>query len=396
MPIPSVTGFSNLVHHHLPNTAFAIVEEVYQRLPELMNLRDMLYALDKKPEFFTNAFKCSNYYGISFKEEYLDTLGYNPRSIKDMQILATHIMGDSSYTRFYYKDTIEVPNQDGTVSYLVYTFLLPKIRDISKFKVYSKDRNISREITVDSNNIFVVDATTVQGLTLTTEQTFTEILPAINSTVVTGGSGGTTIVQPSTPVEVNTGESLWEADKTKTFIPYFVTFNDLPKSVCDLAYATFDEYGKGHEIPLYWVSGTTYAIPIPCTTYVYDNEEYGETGTLNDIYIAIPHHTEVRDNKNYFFTNSYLRIYWNEGMHGLGNLNHAYISLYDTYIDITTRQVSEGIWNDELEKYEYPEVLDTYTQSYTLTVTEVIFTETTVTFNSIKPKNNNKTILEVV
>lgn len=199
MPIPSVTGFSNLVHHHLPNTAFAIVEEVYQRLPELMNLRDMLYALDKKPEFFTNAFKCSNYYGISFKEEYLDTLGYNPRSIKDMQILATHIMGDSSYTRFYYKDTIEVPNQDGTVSYLVYTFLLPKIRDISKFKVYSKDRNISREITVDSNNIFVVDATTVQGLTLTTEQTFTEILPAINSTVVTGGSGESSSTQPSTP-----------------------------------------------------------------------------------------------------------------------------------------------------------------------------------------------------
>lgn len=199
MPIPSVTGFSNLVHHHLPNTAFAIVEEVYQRLPELMNLRDMLYALDKKPEFFTNAFKCSNYYGISFKEEYLNTLGYNPRSIKDMQILATHIMGDSSYTRFYYKDTIEVPNQDGTVSYLVYTFLLPKIRDISKFKVYSKDRNISREITVDSNNIFVVDATTVQGLTLTTEQTFTEILPAINSTVVTGGSGESSSTQPSTP-----------------------------------------------------------------------------------------------------------------------------------------------------------------------------------------------------
>lgn len=199
MPIPSVTGFSNLVHHHLPNTAFAIVEEVYQRLPELMNLRDMLYALDKKPEFFTNAFKCSNYYGISFKEEYLDTLGYNPRSIKDMQILATHIMGDSSYTRFYYKDTIEVPNQDGTVSYLVYTFLLPKIRDISKFKVYSKDRNTSREITVDTNNIFVVDATTVQGLTLTTEQTFTEILPAINSTVVTGGSGEATSTTPSTP-----------------------------------------------------------------------------------------------------------------------------------------------------------------------------------------------------
>lgn len=199
MPIPSVTGFSNMVHHHLPNTAFAIVEEVYQRLPELMNLRDMLYALDKKPEFFTNAFKCSNYYGISFKEEYLDTLGYNPKSIKDMQILATHIMGDSSYTRFYYKDTIEVPNQDGTVSYLVYTFLLPKIRDISKFKVYSKDRNISREITVDSNNIFVVDATTVQGLTLTTEQTFTEILPAINSTVVTGGSGESSSTQPSTP-----------------------------------------------------------------------------------------------------------------------------------------------------------------------------------------------------
>ena len=193
-----------------------------------------------------------------------------------------------------------------------------------------------------------------------------------------------------------TGESLWEADKTRTFIPYFVTFNDLPKSVCDLAYATFDEYGKGHEIPLYWVSDTTYAIPIPCTTYVYDNEEWGDTGTLDDIYIVIPYHTEVRDNKNYFFTKSYLRIYWNEGMHGLGNLNHAYIGLYDTYIDITTRQVSEGIWNDELEDYEYPEVLDTYTQSYTLTVNEVIFTETTVTFNSIKPKNNNKTILEVV
>ena len=45
MPIPSVTGFSNLVHHHLPNTAFAIVEEVYQRLPELMNLRNQSFLL---------------------------------------------------------------------------------------------------------------------------------------------------------------------------------------------------------------------------------------------------------------------------------------------------------------------------------------------------------------
>lgn len=199
------------------------------------------------------------------------------------------------------------------------------------------------------------------------------------------------VIQP-----VVEGECLWEDDKTRTFIPYFITFNDLPKSVCDLAYATFDEYGRGHEIPLYWVSGTTYAIPIPCTTYVYDNEEWGDTGTLNDIYIVIPYHTEVRDNKNYFFTKSYLRIYWNEGMHGLGNLNHVYIGLYDTYTDITTRSASEGIWNDELEEYEYPEVLDTYTQSYTLTVSEVTLTETAVTFNSIKPKNNKKVILEVV
>ena len=68
------------------------------------------------------------------------------------------------------------------------------------------------------------------------------------------------------------GECLWEDDKTRTFIPYFITFNDLPKSVCDLAYATFN--AGGHEIPLYWVSDTTYAIPIPYTTYVYDYEEY--------------------------------------------------------------------------------------------------------------------------
>lgn len=191
------------------------------------------------------------------------------------------------------------------------------------------------------------------------------------------------------------GECLWEDDKTRTFIPYFITFNDLPKSVCDLAYATFN--AGGHEIPLYWVSDTTYAIPIPYTTYVYDYEEWGDTGTLDDIYITIPHHIEVRDNKNYFFTETYLGIYWNEGMHGLGNLNHAYIGLYDSnYTDITTRSASEGIWNDELETYEYPEVLDTYTQSYTLTVSEVTLTETAVTFNSIKPKNNKKIILEVV
>ena len=198
------------------------------------------------------------------------------------------------------------------------------------------------------------------------------------------------IIQP-----VVEGECLWEDDKTRTFIPYFITFNDLPKSVCDLAYATFN--AGGHEIPLYWVSDTTYAIPIPYTTYVYDYEEYGETGTLEDIYITIPHHIEVRDNKNYFFTESYLGIYWNEGMHGLGSLNHAYIGLYDSnYTDINTRSSSEGIWNDELGEYEYPEVLDTYTQSYTLTVTEVTLTETAVTFNSIKPKNNKKVILEVV
>lgn len=197
------------------------------------------------------------------------------------------------------------------------------------------------------------------------------------------------VIQP-----VVEGECLWEDDKTRTFIPYFITFNDLPKSVCDLAYATFN--AGGHEIPLYWVSDTTYAIPIPYTTYVYGYEEYGDTGTLEDIYITIPHHIEVRDNKNYFFTESYLGIYWNEGMHGLGNLNHVYIGLYDTYTDITTRSASEGVWNDELEDYEYPEVLDTYTQSYTLTVAEVTSTETAVTFNSIKPKDNKKILLEVV
>lgn len=208
--------------------------------------------------------------------------------------------------------------------------------------------------------------------------------------VCTGSIESEPVIQP-----VVEGESLWEDDKTRTFIPYFVTFNDLPKSVCDLAYATFN--AGGHEIPLYWVSDTTYAIPIPYTTYIYDYEEYGDTGTLEDIYITIPHHIEVRDNKNYFFTETYLGVYWNEGMHGLGNLNHAYIGLYDSnYTDINTRSASEGIWNDELETYEYPEVIDTYTQSYTLTVSEVTLTETAVTFNSIKPKNNKKIILEVV
>lgn len=202
MPIPSVTGYSNLVHHHLPNTAFAIVEEVYQRLPELMNLRDMMYALDKHPDFYTNIFKSTNYYGISFNHDYLVALGYDPRNIKDMQILATHIMGDSSYTRFYYKDTVEVPNQDGTVNYLVYTFLLPKIRNISKFTVYSKDRTTSREITVSTNNVYVVDADNVIGLDLTTEQSFAEILPAVNSTITTGGSGGSSEGGSSTPVEL--------------------------------------------------------------------------------------------------------------------------------------------------------------------------------------------------
>lgn len=193
--IPPFTP-SGILHSQLPNTAFSIVEEIYSKLPALMNLRDMLYALDKNPDFFTNVFKSSNYYGISFKEDYLETLGYDPKSIKDMQILATHIMGDSSYTRFYFKDMVEVPNQDGTVNYLIYTFLLPKIRDIAKFTVYSKDRSVTREITVGNNNVYVVDADSITSLSVTTQQSFAEVLPAINSTVVTGGGGNGSSSEP--------------------------------------------------------------------------------------------------------------------------------------------------------------------------------------------------------
>lgn len=348
--IPPFTP-SGILHSQLPNTAFSIVEEVYSKLPALMNLRDMLYALDKNPDFFSNKFTSADYYGVSFSADFITSFGYE-NTKKDMQILATHIEGDKSYTRFFFKDLVQTEEVT-----LFNTFLLPKTRDISTFTVYSKDRSQTLNIPVTSgSNMYAVDAEgNVTSYSINTAQSLLEILPSWNSCRITGGGGGG-------------GDSLWETATVKSFVPYYVTFNDIPKSVADLCFVRIngDVY-----LPLYWVSGTTYAIPIPYMSKPYNvNTTQDACTSFSNVHLHLPCHFETLDGATYWFQPTYITLYVDIGPHSNSG-NHFYITS------------SIESYSDEWQADQCRNLAQDYVTS----------DDTVFTFNSIKPSNNKQIFL---
>ena len=352
--IPPFTP-SGILHSQLPNTAFSIVEEVYSKLPALMNLRDMLYALDKNPDFFSNKFTSTDYYGVSFSSEFITSFGYE-NTKKDMQILATHIEGDNSYTRFFFKDLVQT---EGVT--LFNTFLLPKTRDISTFTVYSKDRSQTLDITVTSgSNMYAVDDEgNVTSYSINTAQSLLEILPSWNSCRVTGGSGSS---------NSGGGDSFWEAATSSTFVPYYVTFSDIPKSVADLCFIRID---TDTYVPLYWVSGTTYAMPIPYVSKQYNvaNAPY-VYAYFSSVRLHLPCHFEALDGNTYWFQPSYIDLYADNGPHSAEG-NHFYItsSIY-SYTDAGQANQYRSLLQDNITS-----------------------DDTVFTFNSIKPSNEKQIYL---
>lgn len=373
--IPPFTP-SGMLHSQLPNTAFSIVEEIYSKLPALMNLRDMLYALDKNPDFFSNKFTSTNYYGVSFAADFITSFGYE-NTKKDMQILATHIEGDGSYTRFFFKDLVQTEEVT-----LFNTFLLPKTRDISTFTVYSKDRSQTLSIPVVSgSNVYAVDAEgNVTSHSINTEQSFLEILPSWNSCRVTGGSGGG-------------GDSLWTTANSATFIPIYIAFDNTSTFKVNLDIA---REMRLNGAPLQYVSTDTnymyFAAPIP---FVQSNE--GTLGFYIDD-LSLEHKGFIAtgsDNSNIFIPAGI--AYISPEHNNLSTVPNVYvlrltpnIQSYDFYVSNSGNTTLLGITADDIGYF--PRVVADAGSTH-FTLVDEWQNLTPVTFNAIKPKNNKLTYL---
>lgn len=371
--IPPFTP-SGMLHSQLPNTAFSIVEEIYSKLPALMNLRDMLYALDKNPDFYSNKFTATDYYAVTFTDEFIDSYGYAATD-KDMQILATHIEGDDSYTRFFFKDLLETPSGN-----LINAFILPKTRSISKFTVYSKDRTSSTTISVSTDNVYTVSTSAVTSTSLNTPQSLLEILPAWNSTQVTGGSSGG-------------GSSLWTSANSATFIPIYIAFDNTSTFRLNLDIAR-EMHLNG--APLQYVSTDTnymyFAAPIP---FVQSNA--GTPGFyIDDLLLEYKGFIATgSDNSNVFIPGG--AAYISPDHNNLSTVPNVYalrldpnIQSYSFYVANSANSTILGITADN-ENYFPRVVADTGSNHFTFI--DEWQNLTPVTFNAIKPKNNKLTYL---
>ena len=174
------------------------------------------------------------------------------------------------------------------------------------------------------------------------------------------------------PVSSSGGDCLWEDDRTASFVPYYVTFNGLSKNICDLITYAYES------LPLYWVSDTTYAIPIPYKYYISGYEEYGTIVYDSSIHIVTPELVLFQNSTPYLYNSCSVDLYFPYGMHGEGSTNHAYVNVSQDSNGYTQEDSISGGYNN-----------------FTFDVVDLTEDLTPFTFNSIKPSSNKGIYLGV-
>ena len=114
------------------------------------------------------------------------------------------------------------------------------------------------------------------------------------------------------------GSSLWEEVSSITFVPLYVTFQDIPQEVIDnTTYIYGNSYNDKH-MPLFKVENNTYAIPIPF-------EELTDNNPIRLCYAGTPY--VLSDNHIALFEPGYILIPFIESVSGeLTKHNHAIVS----------------------------------------------------------------------
>ena len=165
------------------------------------------------------------------------------------------------------------------------------------------------------------------------------------------------------------GECLWEDTTSQTYVPYYITFSDIPKEVADLCFIRIDYEAY---FPLYWVSDTTYAMPIPFRSRAYNVSDLTHDTYIyfSGIRLFLPCHFETLDGANYWFQPTSTDLYADNSMHGSDG-NHFYIT--------SSIESQSDFWQA--------------TQYRNLMQDNISFDDTSFTFNSIKPSSNKQIYL---